>query len=365
MKWMGLALVLTEAVLAQQVSLALQAPGGPSASPDTISETIPIKYALAVDVARTLHGLAVTNTPTSSDPTTQLFWRFLDAAREVERLGRRNIIVDERSNSLLVSASASDLARIKTVIARLDITTPQILLDGAVLELTRSSTPNGRKQGMPGSLGVLAKLGLSSGPWFSPSNKIMPSGARCRFSSLVRVASDPGAAADAFITNAGAAPRYIPRVQSSDAVPMYLFWDRDAPPGMSDPLRTLEVTCSITTNGWVLMDMRDAAGRSLARVMPKVVRPMWLTTKKEPPEQFVVHECETFMLSGAVETFLTPVFSRVELLDHLPWAGSLLNRIITSPVHKRQVEVVVLLRPTVIWSLPGTQWFLTRRTLHI
>lgn len=162
-----------------------------------VSEVIPIKYALASEIASALTSLStsgggttigaagVTGTRTSptrttagrlgsristttpgmpgATPTTALGATtpgaapgaqpsFSDRLRqiiqraattgEIQILGTMKIIADERSNSLLVFASREDMKTIKEIIAKLDTIQPQVLIEALILEvdLTDSSS---------------------------------------------------------------------------------------------------------------------------------------------------------------------------------------------------------------------------------
>jgi len=154
-----------------------------------VSEVIPIKYALATEIAAALSSLSAGGatatvgsgagttatrglgtrtslprtgigtlpgtqigvpgatqfgtTPTAQ-PTTQP--SFSDRLRsiiqraaamgEIQIIGPNKIIADERTNSLLVFASRQDMETIKDIIAKLDVVLPQVLIEALILEVS-------------------------------------------------------------------------------------------------------------------------------------------------------------------------------------------------------------------------------------
>ncbi len=79
--------------------------------------------------------------PSFSDRLRQIIQRAATAG-DIQILGTMKIIADERSNSLLVFASREDMKTIKEIVAKLDTIQPQVLIEALVLEvdLTESSS---------------------------------------------------------------------------------------------------------------------------------------------------------------------------------------------------------------------------------
>jgi general secretion pathway protein D len=155
-----------------------------------ISEVIPIKYALADDIANALNSLAsggksitIGNQSRSSSSinglnrgssnnnyqnnnnvnglnsnqnrpfatTTPVGNTFQDRLRniiqrassggqnQIQILGQTEIIADERSNSLLVFATRQDMAMITNIVAKLDVLLPQVLIQSVIMDVTLGS----------------------------------------------------------------------------------------------------------------------------------------------------------------------------------------------------------------------------------
>ncbi|MCU0772499.1 MAG: hypothetical protein MUE94_12145 [Verrucomicrobia bacterium] len=153
---------------------------------DFVSEVIPIKYALAADIASALNSLSTGGASASvgssgssrvgasarsrttampganpyapQQPQTQRTTMpgqagapaaggsFTDRLRSIinkasvsgdlEILGQTRIIADERTNSLLIFAGKQDMAMIKDIIGKLDVVLAQVLIEALVIEVS-------------------------------------------------------------------------------------------------------------------------------------------------------------------------------------------------------------------------------------
>ena len=154
-----------------------------------ISEVIPIKYALADDIANALNSLGssgsgtvsigsssasspisgintrtggtttgttpgqyqpnqprtlgtpATGTPTSGNTFSQRLNAIINRAasgttEQIQIFGQTKIIADERSNSLLVFATRPDMERIKEVVGKLDVLLSQVLIEAVIMDVT-------------------------------------------------------------------------------------------------------------------------------------------------------------------------------------------------------------------------------------
>lgn len=92
-------------------------------------------------LATTQPGMAPGAQPSLSERLRTIIQRAATAG-EIQILGTMKIIADERSNSLLVFASREDMKTIKEIVAKLDTIQPQVLIEALILEvdLTDSSS---------------------------------------------------------------------------------------------------------------------------------------------------------------------------------------------------------------------------------
>ncbi|MCX7723287.1 MAG: hypothetical protein N2379_09565 [Verrucomicrobiae bacterium] len=79
-------------------------------------------------------GAAPGAQPSFSDRLRQIIQRAATAG-DIQILGTMKIIADERSNSLLVFASREDMKTIKDIVAKLDTVQPQVLIEALILEV--------------------------------------------------------------------------------------------------------------------------------------------------------------------------------------------------------------------------------------
>lgn len=154
-----------------------------------ISEVIPIKYAMASDIAAALNSLSagggttsvgaraaggpraqpaglqrpgttgLPGQPITPTPGTQpaqpnpqaAFTQRLQqivqrasalASGEIQIIGQTRIIADERANALLVYATKEDMATIKDIIAKLDVILPQVLIETTILDVSLNNKWN-------------------------------------------------------------------------------------------------------------------------------------------------------------------------------------------------------------------------------
>src|SRR4029079_15408317 len=58
------------------------------------------------------------------------------ASGQIQVIGETKIIADERTNSLLIFASRSDMEIIKKIISQLDVVLAQVLIETVIIEVT-------------------------------------------------------------------------------------------------------------------------------------------------------------------------------------------------------------------------------------
>ncbi len=116
-----------------------------------ITEIVQVKYASSRDIAALLG-----ETPTwSNNPSIAALKDFrsdinlLQIENEIRRLGSRRVTSDERNNALLISASPADFAKLKDVIAKLDVPLRQVLVEAVVFALPVSDPANARLGAFP------------------------------------------------------------------------------------------------------------------------------------------------------------------------------------------------------------------------
>jgi general secretion pathway protein D len=242
-----------------------------------ISEVIPIKYALAADIANALNSLSsggggttvgssmagrasstarsrttarpgAYNNPYAPGQMGQGFRTqqaapatgssFTDRLRSIinrasdpgdlEILGETRIIADERTNSLLIFASKEDMAMIKDVISKLDVVLAQVLIEALVIEVALDDSldygisylqnPQGSDNAWKGAGGVFNNVNF-----FDPENIRNATNLIGGFSYYAKYQDDFLIAVTAAASDDRVSVLSRPRVQTSHAVEATLF----------------------------------------------------------------------------------------------------------------------------------------------
>jgi general secretion pathway protein D len=257
-----------------------------------ISEVIPIKYALASEIASALNslssggggttvGASTTQTrsgfgasrtgtgfgsggmgypgsgmmpgsrfgaqsTTTTQPGTgssftdrlQNIIRRASVSGEIVVLGETKIIADERTNSLLIFASREDMKMIKDIVSKLDVVLAQVLIEAVIIEVTLK---NNRELGVsfiqyPQSSGNVTGVGAGgAGKYFSPGDFIPGGGTNAAgaltggFNYLARFNQDLDVTVSALANNSRARVLQRPRIQTSHAVQAQLFVGESRP----------------------------------------------------------------------------------------------------------------------------------------
>ena len=192
-----------------------------------ISEVIPIKYAMAEDIAGALNslggsggstvsigsssattpisgmarpggtmtgvqgqnqpnqnqprtlGASATGTPTSGGTFSQRLNSIINRAasgttEQIQIFGQTKIIADDRSNSLLVFATRPDMERIKEIVGKLDVLLSQVLIEAVIIDYSLGpntfnfgiSAAQNPKSFSGGTNGILGAGGVNNGQSF-------------------------------------------------------------------------------------------------------------------------------------------------------------------------------------------------------
>jgi len=150
-------------------------------------------------------------------------------AGEFQVLGQTKIIADERTNSLLIFASRDDMKMIKEIVAKLDIVLAQVLIEAVVVEVTLNSSRD---------LGVsYVQTTPQGGNYFRGigainNNNIFTNAAGFfpgGFSYLASLGNDLDVYLTAVAANSRARILQRPRIQTSHAVPASIFVGESRP----------------------------------------------------------------------------------------------------------------------------------------
>jgi general secretion pathway protein D len=355
------------------------------AVPDFVSDVISLKYASAAKVAAALNALgADSKSPTPSRLKERLEHTLYaaDVEREIRQLGWRAIGTDERSNSLLVFASPSDLARIKAIIAKLDVALAQVLVEAVILQfplndpagLSLEPAQSSRIASPSAVFTALTQLTVLSTNRFAPGEASYTLGRpRYDFSDVATFSGDWDAATSALANYKGVRILQTPRIQTSDGEPASMFVGMALRSSGSysgggaacgchaaiDLLASgvaLEVTCMLTTDGVVLTEIKQEVDSVAGTVTITNVGDVPVVTNRNSEALVALHDREIIMLGGYIEKVRTPLFPAIQRLDRAPRVRGFLNSLITSPKRTTYYQLMVLIRPTVLPAPETPVW---------
>lgn len=358
----------------------------PAQTSEFVTEIIPIRYALASELAEFISTVA-TNNPTvrgsgsESGSRTNTPQRgrlasasaFTGRALKVVRTAAPGdftissnlaVNVDERSNALLVTGTAADLARVKTIISNYDVTLPQVLVEAAVIEIPlkgRGEIWRAAGGGVPQELAAFAS-GLTGRIFeVEPAPSREPAGGEgWRYAAMLGL--DVDGAIRRLRGNARILQR--PRIQTSDGVAATLFvgetkpgfqggsaYTCGYPPASIDTLRTgitLEVLPVFTADGSVLLDIKQQLDRVTGVVTIQNVGDVPVTEATKAQAKLEIKDRATMLLGGLTSTNRESIFHEVGWVKRIPWIGGTLNHVILSPKHSVRSELVLLIRPVML-----------------
>ncbi len=379
-----------------------------------VSEVIPIKFAKVGDIAAALSSLSSggggttvgtrTTTPTTTaprpgqpgyqpgviqpgavTPTTgtpsatssfterlqQIIRRAASATGELQILGTTKIVADERSNSLLVFASRTDMEMIKDIVAKLDVVLAQVVIETIILDVSFDNTfafgvsgiqtPRRFSGSFTGAGGANAAKfpDVFSGGGTNLFGDLLGSGLRY----LGKFDDDIYVQLQAAATDGRVNVIQKPRIQTSHATPASIFIGNTVPyvssvyygggyaggPSSSyQQLRVgigLNVTPFINPDGLVVMKIDESIDEISGTTEITGVGQVPNTTSRTLSAEVAVRDGETIMLGGFIRNSDTTTKSGVPFLKDIPLLGYLFRS--TSKSAERK-ELIVLMRPTVL-----------------
>ena len=285
----------------------------------------------------------------------------------------RQIIADERTNSLLIFASRTDMETIKKIISQLDVVLAQVLIETVIIEYTLG--PDTRNVGFsyvqsPRNLaGNIAGEGAGgAGQFLNRGFTAISGGTNSSggltggFNYLLSFGQDLDVTVSAIEASSKGKVLQRPRIQTSHAVPAQIFVGESRPypqgsyygggsfGGYSTIQQlqigvTLEVTPLINPDGLVVMDIHQTIENYAGFTDITGVGQVPITTRKEASAKVAVRDRDTIMLGGLIETDKSKSHSGVPFLMDIPLLGYLFRSTSTSDTRK---ELIVLIRPSVL-----------------
>ena len=295
------------------------------------------------------------------------------SAGDIEVLGQTKIIADERTNSLLIFASKTDIATIKDIISKLDVVLAQVLIEAIIMEVTIGNdlrygvsylqrTPSQGGNYYSGIGAIKNNTFLTPGNFASLTNAsgLLPGG----FSYFGRFGNDFDATATAVASDSRINVLSRPRIQTSHAVQARIFVGESRPyitgtsggfSGYSQSqysqLRIgidLSVTPLINPDGLVVMDIEQQIN-SVGVNVKIDNNDVPTTVERTASAKVSVRDRETIILGGFISNSRDKSSSGVPLLKDIPILGALFR---STTLNKNKQELIILIRPTVL-PTPG------------
>jgi general secretion pathway protein D len=302
--------------------------------------------------------------------------RRASASGEIQILGQTKIIADERTNSLLIFASKTDMDMIKDIISKLDVVLAQVLIEAIIMEVSLDDSKNigvsyletGGQNGKVGhGIGNYFNGigGINNGSFLTDSSfsalTNAGGGIASGFSYLAHLGGDLDVTATAIAQDNRVNVLSRPRIQTSHAVPANLFIGNTVPyitgtafgyTGVGSQSQYTEKSVGITLNvlplinpdGLVVMDIQQDI-EQLGTPTTIDGNPVPTTTKRSASAKVAVKDRDTVILGGFISNTKSSGKSGVPFLKDIPLLGYLFRS--TSDSHQR-VELIVMMRPTVL-----------------
>ena len=283
---------------------------------------------------------------------------------DIQVLGDAKIIPDEESNTILVFANKKDMEMIKMIISKLDVVRPQVLIEAIIMEVTLGDELD---------LGVSAIQKDTSGNWqgvlgssggaVAPADPSGDLGINDLFEGLSYFGGTESfsVAVKAIAKNNEAHILQRPRIQTFHAKEASLFVGEMRPFvtsrytgfGTSSPSSNvsrerigveLNVLPLINPDGLVVMEIEQI----IEAVGSTVIidgNPVPVTTERTATSSVAVKDGEVVILGGMISDEISDTESGVPFLKDIPLLGRLFK---STNKQKRRVELVILIKPTVL-----------------
>lgn len=377
-------------------------------SSEFISEVIPIKYALAGDIASALNSLSgggggtTVGGSTTTAPRTattpqragvgiqqptglqqpggaanpagtpsgtasfsqrlQAIIRRASTSGDVQVLGQTKIIADERTNSLLIFASRQDMVMIKDIISKLDVVLAQVLIEAIIMEVSLNKNMDLGVSYLqrPQQVGSFTGVGAIRNTDIigQIATNAFPSG----FSYFARVNDDLDITVTAIAGNGRFNVLARPSIQTSHAVPANIFIGNTVPyitgttygdfTGASSRSVYQEKSVGISLNVLPLINPDGLVVMDIQQDIEQLGTPTQIdgndvptTTKRSASAKVAVKDHDTIILGGFISASKSTSRSGVPFLKDIPLLGYLFR---STSDRSDRVELIVLLRPTVL-----------------
>jgi general secretion pathway protein D len=295
----------------------------------------------------------------------------------IQVFGQTKIIADQRSNSLLIFATAADLERIKKVVEKLDVLLAQVLIEAVIMDVNMGNTldygVSAAQRKLQNTDPNIKTAGIMNNnqTFYNFINSVATNGSVLdglagttpnNFSYFANIGNTWDIALQAAASDNNATVIQRPRIQTSQARAASFFVGNTVPyvtgtyygggyaGGNSSQYSqlsvgvSLDVTPFINPDGLVVMDIvqeiDDVAGYTTidGNKVPN-------TNKRTLSSEIAVRDRDTIILGGFIRSDKSKTRTGVPLLQDIPILGALFS---SRSEGKNREELIVLMRPTVL-----------------
>jgi general secretion pathway protein D len=290
-----------------------------------------------------------------------------------------SILADEDQNALIVRAEPSELSEIEAIIAQLDITRDQVLIEAAIVEVTGSSgddlgvqwatNPELVADGVPFASSTSAIGGSSlsqlatgvgtavatSGSGLGALSQV-PTGGFLALADPFGKTASFGLIIQALESESNTNLLSTPSVMTLDNSEAFITVGSSVPfktggSGTTDnPFTinrqdvgtTLSVIPHIQQNGSIRLEVDQTVESLIGEISGAADL---LTSKRQVKTEVLVNDGATIVLGGLISDRITEFENRVPILGHLPIIGNLFK---STSTKKEKTNLLIILRPTII-----------------
>jgi general secretion pathway protein D len=298
---------------------------------------------------------------------------------QIQVFGQAKIIADQRSNSLLIFATAADMARIKEVVGKLDVLLAQVLIEAIIMDVNLGnslsygvSAAQRQKTWQQNPSVTTAGLMNNNQPFYNFLQTVATNGGQIlpglaatppnNLSYFGNIGNQWDVAVQAAAADNNATIIQRPRIQTSQAKAATFFVGNTVPyvtgtyfgggynGGNSSSFAQLsvgvelDVTPFINPDGLVVMDINqeidDVNGYTTidGNQVPN-------TDKRTLSSEIAVRDRDTIILGGFIRSDKSKSRTGVPILQDIPILGVLFS---SRSETKNREELIVLMRPTVL-----------------
>lgn len=286
------------------------------------------------------------------------------------------VVVDSRTNRLIVTDVPSNFPRIEAVLAALDVRTPQIMVDAEIIETTLNKLKDLGIEWGTGSEGDLIKFTPGSAgretrfPFNVFGRRLQPTGATHFPTSTLSFNSFQGvlqALEKDTDTKILARPKVLTldnesaliRLTSDEAIGFEVQTGEQTATTSSEPERIttgiiLVVTPQVNEDGYITMIVEPSVTKTVAsQISPPAGQAQPRDPKTRSSRTLVrIRDGDTLVVGGLIDRTEEETLRRVPILSGIPFLGEAFKN---TEVNNTASELIVFVTPRILADAPGTR----------